>query len=243
MNEGFASERDLHQRARQASRERLANSTKDIRALTTANAGLKAAVQYQQTVLNWVNAERDYWHEQATHDSLTNLLNKRGLDEQLSKKLEQATEEDNIGLFYIDLTNFKRVNDEQGHQMGDAVLVSVANILKYTFRKDDALSYVGRTGGDEFIALCDLQPRPDRDNALSAEERMQHIKDRLATEFNHFRQGIIEGGPSLESMKFDVSIGQAIWTPGANAEDFIALAEHDMYEHKNQQHEAHGSYR
>ncbi len=243
MNEGFAAERDLHQRARQASRERVANSTEDLRALTTANAGLKAEVQYHQTVLDWVSAEKDYWRDQATRDALTGLLNKRGLDEQLSQKLEQATAEDNIGLFYIDLTNFKRVNDEQGHQTGDEVLVGVANILEHNFRKEDKLSYVGRTGGDEFITLCDLKPRHDGNNKLTTEERMDSIREKLTLAFDDFSIGIIEGESSLESMQFDVSIGQAIWEPGMNTEQFIKLAEEDMYLHKAQQHQENGSYR
>jgi diguanylate cyclase (GGDEF)-like protein/PAS domain S-box-containing protein len=90
--------------------------------------------------------QRDLLTYAATHDVLTGLLNRTGLDEatRADKTLPQA-------LLLIDLDNFKDVNDRFGHTVGDLVLREIAHRLRTTTRPADQ---VARFGGDEFLVLC-----------------------------------------------------------------------------------------
>jgi len=87
----------------------------------------------------------------ATHDTLTNLFNRRRFNEELANWLVQSSRYNAHGaLLFIDLDNFKHVNDTYGHQTGDELLVNVATTLKQRLRKSDVLA---RLGGDEFAVL------------------------------------------------------------------------------------------
>jgi diguanylate cyclase (GGDEF)-like protein/PAS domain S-box-containing protein len=87
----------------------------------------------------------------ATHDSLTGLLNRRALNEQLTTALRFARRHCNkVGLLFIDLDNFKLVNDTLGHQCGDRLLTDVSRQLMESVRETDT---VCRYGGDEFVVL------------------------------------------------------------------------------------------
>ncbi|MFL9881363.1 EAL domain-containing protein [Herbaspirillum rhizosphaerae] len=84
-------------------------------------------------------------------DPLTNLVNRRLLIEKISTALIQARETDQNGaLFFIDLDNFKTVNDAKGHAVGDALLVLAAERLKLLLQNGDTAA---RLGGDEFVLL------------------------------------------------------------------------------------------
>ncbi|MBT7760178.1 MAG: diguanylate cyclase, partial [Rhodospirillaceae bacterium] len=88
--------------------------------------------------------------ELSTVDELTGLLNRRGFYESVGKRIAQHQRTGRVGvLLYIDLDYFKSVNDNHGHQAGDAALVAVAEILRGDgdSRQGDI---VGRLGGDEF---------------------------------------------------------------------------------------------
>ena len=87
----------------------------------------------------------------ATHDALTGLLNRRGFAGRLSIARERlATEGTPQVLLYIDLDDFKDVNDAGGHDAGDALLQGVADVLKRHVRERDS---VARIGGDEFAII------------------------------------------------------------------------------------------
>ncbi len=87
----------------------------------------------------------------ATHDDLTNISNKRGFSILSEHALTMCKREGSpVSLIYIDLDNFKHINDEFGHAEGDRALQAFGNLLKTTFRQSDVL---GRIGGDEFALL------------------------------------------------------------------------------------------
>lgn len=94
---------------------------------------------------------------QATHDPLTGLINRREFELRLTNMLNNATSNDRQhALCYIDLDNFKLVNDACGHNAGDALLRSIAESLRSKIRDTDTLA---RIGGDEFgliLYSCDL---------------------------------------------------------------------------------------
>lgn len=91
---------------------------------------------------------------QANHDALTGLSNRAAVLEQLSARLENASWSP-VGLFFVDLDDFKRANDVYGHATGDQVLVEVGRRLTETCRPTDV---VARLGGDEFLIVTDEAP-------------------------------------------------------------------------------------
>ncbi|HEX6131814.1 MAG TPA: EAL domain-containing protein [Actinomycetota bacterium] len=108
----------------------------------------------------------------AYHDSLTGLPNKAMFDELLELSLARARRHGlGVAVLYVDLDNFKLVNDSLGHEAGDALIVQLADRLKEATRETDL---VARQGGDEFLLLlADLDrtsPLADGDGALIVAE-------------------------------------------------------------------------
>ncbi len=92
-------------------------------------------------------------HELAHYDTLTEIPNRLSFDVTLSKAIERAKKRGGeVALFFIDLDNFKDINDIYGHAMGDIVLKSVANNIKKIIRSEDT---VARIGGDEFALIVE----------------------------------------------------------------------------------------
>lgn len=90
---------------------------------------------------------------QATHDHLTGLYNRAFAFDYISQKLKEAARTHSItAILFVDLDNFKLINDSYGHDKGDQVLVVTANAIKNTLREQDL---VARVGGDEFIVALD----------------------------------------------------------------------------------------
>jgi diguanylate cyclase (GGDEF)-like protein len=158
-------------------------------------------------------------HRLAYFDALTGLPNREWIGDYLSKALaDAARSESRIALLYIDLDQFKRINDTLGHETGDALLGQVAG------RLTDALAYMGasgrlaRVGGDEFIVVLSGNPA-----ATAAEQAAQRIQAGLAAPF---RQG---------SYEFVVtpSIGIAVFPEhGTDAQTLLKNADGAMYEAK-----------
>ena len=92
----------------------------------------------------------DELRNMAARDPMTQLLNRRGLDETLQQHFN-ARHAAPAFLLLIDVDHFKRINDTYGHQAGDAVLCHVAEVLRTTVRRGDL---AGRIGGEEFVAIC-----------------------------------------------------------------------------------------
>lgn len=88
----------------------------------------------------------------ALHDSLTNLSNRYQFERDLNKRLQSAKRrgDDKFAVIFLDLDNFKSINDCFGHQVGDNLLKSLASVLQRHVRKGD---FIARMGGDEFAIL------------------------------------------------------------------------------------------
>lgn len=99
---------------------------------------------------------KEHFKEQAVTDPLTGLLNYRGFKHAVKRQLKIIDRGDKYAFFiFIDLNDFKRINDTLGHEIGDRALVEATNILLSTFRESDMIARVspdiiGRLGGDEF---------------------------------------------------------------------------------------------
>ncbi|CAH0306678.1 putative signaling protein CC_0091 [Massilia sp. Bi118] len=108
-------------------------------------------------VINDVTEARHYerrLHHLAHHDPLTGLANRTLLQERLKQAIQHATRNHTVGaLAFLDLDNFKHINDNLGHDIGDAVLRETAERLRANMREEDT---VARVGGDEFVlVICD----------------------------------------------------------------------------------------
>lgn len=88
------------------------------------------------------------------HDPLTNLVNRRAFDKALENAIVKANRTQyKLAILFIDLDDFKSVNDTFGHEAGDAILVEVASRITAAIRESD---FAGRFGGDEFVICLDL---------------------------------------------------------------------------------------
>ena len=160
--------------------------------------------------------------DMAYRDPLTNLGNRKAFSEELQRSLElMQRKERSLALLYIDLDRFKQVNDQYGHDIGDALLISIAQRLQSSLRQPD---HVYRLGGDEFtVLLTDADP----ESATKLAERLLRslgqpfIDDRLVIDF------------------VTPSIGIALFPEHAKqAESLIKAADIAMYEAKQQRNRA-----
>lgn len=106
-------------------------------------------------------------------DKLTNLYNRRKLDELIEIEINRSERFNHtFGLAIIDIDHFKSVNDTYGHQVGDKVLIEMANIIQNNLRKTD---FVGRLGGEEFVIIC---PESNIEDLTSL---MEMFREKIAT--------------------------------------------------------------
>lgn len=102
---------------------------------------------FHNAILSTLEAEEEN-RRLATHDSLTKILNRQGMDEALD--VVQPDSERSMAILSIDLDGFKQINDTHGHGAGDVALIEVAKRLTTNIREDDL---VARMGGDEFMVV------------------------------------------------------------------------------------------
>ena len=114
----------------------------------------------------------------AIHDTLTGLLNRHSLEITLPRNIARAKRGAISSLLYMDLDNFKEVNDNLGHSIGDDVLIALSGLLKAELRTEDS---VFRIGGDEFAVLLEGM---DSREALTAAERLRLVVEGHTFELN-----------------------------------------------------------
>ncbi|HTX12454.1 MAG TPA: diguanylate cyclase [Solirubrobacteraceae bacterium] len=128
---------------------------------------LRAVAHTLASALARQRTEQRMRHE-ALHDPLTGLANRTLLRDRLEHAIARSERERGAtAVLFIDLDNFKAVNDSHGHAAGDAVLVESARRLQAAVRPGDTMA---RMGGDEFVALCE---HVDTESALAVARRLQ----------------------------------------------------------------------
>lgn len=159
----------------------------------------------------------------ADHDPLTALLNRRRFNLVLARAIKQATQDGVQGaLLFIDLDNFKDVNDTSGHQIGDRLLKRIGKRLAAAV---GARGKIGRFGGDEFAVLLNTV---DVDDLASLVKHLQHQITSTSVRAGHRRHQVT------------ASIGAALFPEhGADTHALMANADLAMYQAKAQQHSAH----
>ena len=153
----------------------------------------------------------------ANTDALTLLPNRHWLNVHLPKALAQAEQQQGkLALLFIDLDNFKKINDSQGHKAGDDVLVAVATFLREIVRESDQ---VIRLGGDEFTILV---------NPLNDLNDLPRIANQIGEALAELQ------APALKGFKARASIGTSIYPDDAlNATGLLQAADIAMYAAKN----------
>ncbi len=152
----------------------------------------------------------------ADHDPLTGLINRRRFNETLHKSLQIASRyKHQVGLLFLDLDDFKDINDTLGHQTGDSLLQAVAECLKQIMRESD---YIGRIGGDEFAIIL----------PMTSTSHLVEVASKINKHLYSLRIPVVG-----INHRTNASIGIAMYPEhGENLTDLIANADLAMYQAK-----------
>lgn len=159
-----------------------------------------------------LEAEREQLRHLSCHDMLTKLPNRKYFYEELHQKIDDGK---SITIFYMDLNDFKNVNDQYGHEAGDQILIETSKRISNCFRNED---FLARVGGDEFIGVISY---------CKEIGFYKNVEQRIRDTFNFPYRSIKAG------IRLNIAIGIAQYPLDANdAESLIALADKRMYEDK-----------
>jgi len=149
---------------------------------------------------------------QSNTDALTGIYNRRAIMEELEIRFNQAlTNNSPLSIALFDIDYFKKVNDENGHQFGDIVLTTVANVISQSIRGIDS---VGRYGGEEFLLVL---PDTDKPEAMIIAERIRKA---------------VEDFEFIQNVSVTISGGVAVLN-GESVAELIDKADKKLYEAKN----------
>lgn len=159
------------------------------------------------------------WHniilfEMATTDTLTKLYVRRYIEKLLEEEIKRALRYKNpLGIIMLDIDNFKLVNDNYGHQVGDKVIIDIAKRIKECIRETD---FASRFGGEEFLIFM---PQTDLEGAYVLSERIRHLIQKMEIEVFH-----------RNPLKVTVSIGvSCLPEHGISSEELILRADEALY--------------
>ena len=163
-----------------------------------------------------VLTRRDSFTQVARLDTMTQVLNRRTLENEIARELERVRRYKSVGsLAFLDVDNFKVINDTCGHAAGDTVLQNLADIMKENIRTVDM---VGRYGGEEFVIFF-----PE-----TAEVGVRFVLERMQSQFRQRTKNSVG-----KELTFSAGIAQA----PKDAKDFLSLcarADAAMYQAKRQ---------
>jgi len=180
---------------------------------------LKRAVltmaQELEALITQLQSEKDKLEELAYTDPLTGLSNRRFFLEEMKRVLEAAKRyNEPLTVMILDVDNFKRINDEYGHDVGDMVLKKLADVIRNNIRSSDIAA---RWGGEEFVIAL---PKTDEKGALMVAERIRQEFKRSKVKING------------EEVGTTVSIGVASFEEGYDLDRLIKEADEALYEAK-----------
>jgi len=159
-----------------------------------------------------LGSQTDRLEERSTTDPLTRLANRRHFDAELALELRRATRYGTpLSLLLVDVDHLKRINDERGHEAGDAALQAVARALLASLRATDL---AGRWGGDEFVVLA---PGIDAAGASALADRIR---------------GVLRGTARV-SPTVSIGIADTAGAPSVTAGALAAAADAALYEAKH----------
>lgn len=172
---------------------------------------LKVAYQLEE-LINKKDERIDYLDRLCMTDSLTGILNRRGFQVELKRVLASARRFQETGvLAYVDLDDFKEINDTHGHACGDEVLCHVSQLMNEMTR---GMDYVARLGGDEFALLL-VRTAWDGGQA-----RIEKIAQKLNTTVLSWEDNIIP---------LKASVGLQYYDHRSFSQDLLNAADESMY--------------
>ena len=174
----------------------------------------------EQAALALTNLKlREVLRTQSVRDPLTNLYNRRYMEESLDQEISRAVRKNSpLSLMLIDVDYFKKFNDMFGHEAGDVVLRSLGSLLQRQLRREDI---VCRYGGEEFIVIL---PEATLDSARQRGEQLREATKELVTEFR---------GQALG--RITLSIGVATFPQnGTTGDALVEAADAALYQAKKQ---------
>ena len=159
----------------------------------------------------------------AHHDTLTGLPNRLLLADRLGQAISQSDRRDKtLAVVYLDLDDFKSVNDTFGHGAGDAVLIAVSHRMKDALRDGDTLA---RLGGDEFVAVLTELDQPD--DCLPIIERLLSA---ATAPFDLSEHANPNGVPMAQAVQVSASIGATLYPKDkVGADQLLRHADQAMY--------------
>ena len=179
-------------------------------------------IMFRDLLMNRKIAEEKLQHI-AFHDVLTNLPNRILLMDRLEQNIKRAKRNQYLGaVFFMDLDNFKNINDSLGHPVGDRLIHQVGNRLVAEFREEDT---VGRLGGDEFLVLL-----PDLgENLVQAETKAGELAKKIRSCFSS--PFVVDG----QELFVKPSIGISFFPEqGFSADELLKQADTAMYQAKSE---------
>ncbi len=149
----------------------------------------------------------------ASLDPLTGVSNRRILERQLERRMAEGSP---FFFIYLDLNEFKQINDTLGHQAGDDLLKQFSDELRHGLRPTDV---VGRMGGDEFAVLVDGV-------AGNIPERIADVKKRVNGDYS------LVTAQGKKKLPISAAVGLAVWKPGVTIQELLNAADRAMYQDK-----------
>ncbi len=177
------------------------------------NAEGKAIVDELRKQILCCRARLEEAEEIASRDALTGVRSRLHVENQMDARIAAKTP---FCVAMLDIDEFKKINDEYGHVIGDELLKQFAGELRSICRSTDV---IGRWGGDEFIILLDCS----LDEALAQRERLHNWVCGSYT---------VKGSTGVTKLSLNISIGLAEYKPGELIKELLARADDAMYEHK-----------
>jgi diguanylate cyclase len=168
--------------------------------------------------MDQVRRELDEYKRIANTDSLTRLANRRAFDERLASVYDNPTALPLTALVLADIDNFKKINDNFGHPVGDKILATVASVLRASVRKD---VFVARTGGEEFAMI--VEGNTPEEVLLICERVRRALEARV---FRNTRSGINYGPVTI-------SLGFSMAAQAADPGDLYVQSDAALYYAKN----------
>nr|WP_315496394.1 diguanylate cyclase [uncultured Rhodoferax sp.] len=187
-----------------------------VNVLAQLTANMALVLTTVAVLVAWREEAEGQLREQAFTDNITGLLNRHGWDDRAPALFDQARRHNTpLALILLDLDHFKRVNDTQGHEVGDQVLRLVGKVLQSNRRSSDLAA---RIGGEEFALLL---PQTDKRAALHVEQRL--------------RLALLEEGIQQPTLRVGYSAGLALLQAGdRKLTDFMVRADAALYQAKAQ---------
>lgn len=184
----------------------------EMQAVRDELRGMREQVAAREAEVVRLREKLDSASTEARHDALTGALNRKGLDEALTREFADVRRRETpLCMALLDIDNFKKLNDSMGHAAGDAALTHLVEVTRESMRVQDTLA---RYGGEEFVIVM---PDTGLDQGIEAMTRLQ----RALT-----RRFFLSGG---EKILITFSAGVAQVAPGETPEAAIERADRAMY--------------